>query len=174
MVYIVKSAVGYFDILPSTNQLNVNEHFHTTYSDRNVKGYLDRCHYSDVIMSLLVSQITLDSTLCLFRLISKKHQSPRYWPFVKGIHRWPVDSPHKEPVTRSRRNPRLGYARTSFGIDAVAEFTIWKCNLWKSWTLKLTSEFSHAHLTIFSKVWDTCWFHQDHASRRNAKLQKMY
>ena len=20
---------------------------------------------------------------------------PRYWPFVRGIHRWPVDSPHK-------------------------------------------------------------------------------
>ena len=49
-----------------------------------------------------------------------------------------------------------------------------KCNLWKSWTLKLTSEFSHAHLTIFSTVWDTCWFYQDHASRRNAKLQKIY
>ena len=22
-----------------------------------------------------------------------------YWPFVMGIHRWPVDSPHKGPVT---------------------------------------------------------------------------
>ena len=21
-----------------------------------------------------------------------------YWPFVKGIHRWPMDSPHKAPV----------------------------------------------------------------------------
>ena len=26
---------------------------------------------------------------------------PRYWPFVRGIHRWQVDSPHKKPVTRS-------------------------------------------------------------------------
>ena len=25
----------------------------------------------------------------------------RYWPFVRGIHRWPVNSPHKRPVTRS-------------------------------------------------------------------------
>ena len=27
-----------------------------------------------------------------------RHQmetSPRYWPFVRGIHRWPVNSPHK-------------------------------------------------------------------------------
>ena len=23
---------------------------------------------------------------------------PYYWPFVRGIHRWPVDSPHKGPV----------------------------------------------------------------------------
>ena len=20
---------------------------------------------------------------------------PRYWPFVRGIHRWPMNSPHK-------------------------------------------------------------------------------
>ena len=26
---------------------------------------------------------------------------PRYWPFVRGIHRSPVNSPHKVPVTRS-------------------------------------------------------------------------
>ena len=89
-------------------------------------------------------------------------------------------------VDRSRRNPRsrcawltgpephCGYARTSFGIDGAAEVTISKCNLWKSRTLELTSECSHAHLTIFSTVWDTCWFYQDHASRRNAKLQKIY
>ena len=24
-----------------------------------------------------------------------RHQMPRYWPFVRGIHRWPVNSPHK-------------------------------------------------------------------------------
>ena len=27
-------------------------------------------------------------------------QAPRYWPFVRGIHRWPVNSPHKRPVTQ--------------------------------------------------------------------------
>ena len=35
----------------------------------------------------------------LFRLTTKKHQSSHYCPFVRGIHRWPVDSPHKGPVT---------------------------------------------------------------------------
>ena len=27
---------------------------------------------------------------CLCRPTSKKHQRPHYWPFVRGIHRWPV------------------------------------------------------------------------------------
>ena len=29
-----------------------------------------------------------------FDVIQWKH-FPRYWPFVQGIHRWPVNSPHK-------------------------------------------------------------------------------
>ena len=33
-------------------------------------------------------------------VIKWKH-FPRYWPFVWGIHRSPVNSPHKRPVTRS-------------------------------------------------------------------------
>ena len=30
----------------------------------------------------------------------KKHQSSVPLAFVQGIHRWPVNSPHKWPVTR--------------------------------------------------------------------------
>ena len=37
----------------------------------------------------------------LFRRGSKKHQSTAWLAFVRGIHRWPVDSPHKGPVTRT-------------------------------------------------------------------------
>ena len=33
-------------------------------------------------------------------VIKWKH-FPRYWPFVRGIHRWPVNSPAQRPVTRS-------------------------------------------------------------------------
>ena len=36
----------------------------------------------------------------LFRLTSKKHKILHYWPIVRGIHWWPMDSPHKGPVTR--------------------------------------------------------------------------
>ena len=33
---------------------------------------------------------------------SNKHHSLHYWSFVRGIHRWPVNSPHKGPVTRKK------------------------------------------------------------------------
>ena len=36
----------------------------------------------------------------LFRRKSKKASKPRVTGFCAGIHRWPVNSPHKWPVTR--------------------------------------------------------------------------
>ena len=38
--------------------------------------------------------------LCVTAYASKKHQSPHYWPFVRGTDRWPANSPHKGLVTR--------------------------------------------------------------------------
>ena len=37
---------------------------------------------------------------CFFRRRSRKHQSSASLAFVWGIRRWPVNSPHKWPVTR--------------------------------------------------------------------------
>ena len=42
---------------------------------------------------------------CLFKRLfrssnQRKHQSSASLAFVRGTHRWPVDSPHKGPVTR--------------------------------------------------------------------------
>ena len=58
------------------------------------------CHYSDVIMSAMVSQFTsliiVNSTV----YTSKKNQSSASMAFVWGIHRGPANSPHKWPVTR--------------------------------------------------------------------------
>ena len=59
-------------------------------------------HYNDVIMGAMAPQITsitiVYSTVYSGR--SKKHQSSASLAFVRGIHRWPVNSPHKRPVTR--------------------------------------------------------------------------
>ena len=89
------------------------------------------CHYSDVIMSALASQIT-SLTVVFSTLTSgadqRKHQSSTWLAFVQGIRRWPVNSLHKWPVTRKM-----------FSFDDVIIFTegyvILKktfYNLWKA------------------------------------------
>ena len=60
-------------------------------------------HYSDVIMGTIASQIT-SLTIVYSNVYSdadqRKHQSSASLAFVRGIHREPVNSPHKWPVTR--------------------------------------------------------------------------
>ena len=60
-------------------------------------------HYNDVIMGAMASQIT--SITIVYSIVysdadQTKHQSSASLAFVRGIHRLPVDSPHKWPVTR--------------------------------------------------------------------------
>ena len=60
-------------------------------------------HYSIVIMSTMASQIT-SLTIVYSTVYSsadqRKHQSSASLAFVRGIHRRPVNSQHKGPVTR--------------------------------------------------------------------------
>ena len=61
-------------------------------------------HYSDVIMSAMASQITGVSIVYWTvgsGVDQSKHQSSESLVFVRGIHRWPKDSPHKGPVTEN-------------------------------------------------------------------------
>ena len=60
-------------------------------------------HYTDVKMGAMASQIT--SLTIVFSTVyfctdQRKHQSSASLAFVRGIHRRPVNSPHKWPVTR--------------------------------------------------------------------------
>ena len=60
-------------------------------------------HYSDVIMIAMASQIT--GVSMVYSIVcsgadQRRHQSSASLVFVRGIHRWSVDSPHKGPVTR--------------------------------------------------------------------------
>ena len=48
-------------------------------------------------MGTVVSQIT---SLTIVYAYQRKHQSSTSLASVRGIHRWPVNSPHKWPVTR--------------------------------------------------------------------------
>ena len=60
-------------------------------------------HYCDVIMSATALQIT--SLTIVYSIVNsgadqRKHQRFASLAFVRGIHQWPVNSPHKGPVTR--------------------------------------------------------------------------
>ena len=60
-------------------------------------------HYGDVIMGMVASQIT--SLTIVYSIVyseadQRKQQSSASLAFVQGIHRGPVNSPHKWPVTR--------------------------------------------------------------------------
>ena len=60
-------------------------------------------HYNDVIMGKLASQITSLTVVYSIVYLSadlRKHQTSAPLAFVRGIHRGPVNSPHKGPVTR--------------------------------------------------------------------------
>ena len=65
--------------------------------------YKDAYYYRDVIMSAMAYQITsisiVRSAVCS-GAVQRKHKSSASLAFVRGIHRWPVDSPHRRPVTR--------------------------------------------------------------------------
>ena len=58
-------------------------------------------HYNDVKMGTIASQMT-SLTIVYSAIYSdadqRKHQSSASLAFLRGIHRWPVNSPHKWPV----------------------------------------------------------------------------
>ena len=61
-------------------------------------GTNDMDHNSDVIMSEMASQITIVAIVCsnvCSGADQRKGQSSASLAFVWGIHRWPVNSPHK-------------------------------------------------------------------------------
>ena len=63
----------------------------------------DVCHCNDVIMGAIASQIasiTIAYTTVYSDADQRKHQSSASLAFVREIHRGPVNSPHKLPVTR--------------------------------------------------------------------------
>ena len=61
-------------------------------------------HYNDVMMGAMASQITSRTIVFFFSTVyssadQRKHQSFTSLAFVRGIHRGPVNSLHKWPVT---------------------------------------------------------------------------
>ena len=62
-------------------------------------------HYNDVTMSTIYIASQITSLTIVYSSVyssadQRKHQSSASLAFVRGIHRGPVNSPHKWPVTR--------------------------------------------------------------------------
>ena len=60
-------------------------------------------HYSDVIVGVMASQITIFTIV--YSIVHsgadrRKHQNSASLASARGIQRWPVNSPHNWPVTR--------------------------------------------------------------------------
>ena len=76
--------------------------YQTTTKHNKVQTICILFHYGDVIMAMIASQITgltiVNSTV-YSDADHRKHQSSASLAFVRGIHRGPVNSPHKWPVT---------------------------------------------------------------------------
>ena len=96
-----------------------------------------KAHYDDVIMTTLASQIT--SLAIVYSIVysdadQRKHQSSASLAFVRGIHRGPVNSPHKWPVTRKM-----------FPFDDV--IMIWiQINCTSSWMTNLVIKYMLIHV----------------------------
>ena len=108
-------------------------------------------HYDDVIMGTTVSLIT--SLTIVYSTVypdgdRRKHQSSASLAFVWGIHRGPVNSPHKWPVTREM-----------FPFDDVIMFIlIWwqrgghvrkRLLRWFYWT-----EYTLTFINSFCEIWN--------------------
>ena len=100
-------------------------------------------HYNDVIMEAIASQIT--SLTIVYSVVysdadQRKHQSSASLAFVGGIHRGPVNSPHKWPVTRKM-----------FPFDDVIMDTymqlVYVCVIWFCWHMGYPSK-NHPKLKL--------------------------
>ena len=72
-------------------------------SSNSIIFFIGVHHYNDVIMGAIASRIT--SLTIIYSTVysdadQRKHQSSASLAFVRGIHRGPVNSPQKWPVTR--------------------------------------------------------------------------
>ena len=76
-------------------------------------------------------------------VIKWKH-FPRYWPVVRGIHRWPVNSPHKGQWRRAlmfdlRLNQRLSKQWWGWWSETLSSSLSRHCNGIKEWYIPVDS-----------------------------------
>ena len=91
----------------------------------------------------------------------------RYWPFVRGIHRWPVNSPHKGqwrgalmfPLICTWRNSWINNREAGYLRSAPLRPLWCHCNvLVVDFTLLFTTMSHCCNCTIILWQWNTIWY----------------
>ena len=102
-IWSIARSYGVKNIIAISEHLIWIEFMNTSYKiNLRWKPYLT-CHYNDVIMGAMASQITSLAIVCsnvYSGADQRKHQSSASLAFVGGNHRGPMNSRHKWPVTR--------------------------------------------------------------------------
>ena len=113
-----------------------------------------KSHYIDVIMGAIAYQITsltIDYSTFYSGADQRKHQNSVSLAFVGGIHRWPVNSPHKGPVTRKM---------FPFGDVIMTKVTVMG-EVWgvsQCWEYLLYTEIVFAMNSLWAS--DAIWWHK--------------
>ena len=116
--------------------------------------HIHKWHYNDVIMSAIASQIT--SLTIVYSIVylgadQRKHQSSASLAFVRGIYRWPVNSPHKGPVTR-KMFPLHDVIMTELFITAHVDVLApkgAKPSAYRAWIKNYTHTYTYTHIYIY-------------------------
>ena len=90
---------------PDPGEIMIQKDKKTCYETKNTLHH--HFHYCDVKMGAIgaspitqITRVTIVYSTVHSGADQRKHQSSAWLGFVRGIHRWPVNSPHKRPVTQ--------------------------------------------------------------------------
>ena len=137
-------------------------------------GDISVTHYNDVIMSAMALQITILGIVystVYSGADQRKHQSSASLAFERGIHRSPVNSPHKGPVTWKMfpfddvimsEDPYVAMESRS-GWSEELEFSFWtscmlKCQYKFTLWILSTQRNLHRLVAILQKTFSNAFF----------------
>ena len=140
---------------------------------------MSKIHYKDVMVSVRASQIT--SLANAYSIIysgadQNKHQSSTSLAFVRGIHRWPVNSPRKRPVTQKMfpiddvimcqvaNHSKTPHASLYFGMLCISTVKMWN---WKR-------HCSTCSLFSLQSIWVVCYLSRRPRHHLCDKTQNVY
>ena len=126
--------------------LRITNSYHISQGLMNSLLKAARTHYSAVILGTMVFQITsltIVYSTVYSGAVQRQHQSSASLAFVQGIHRWPVNSPHKWPVTR-KMLPFDGVIIYKVTTGIPHQSYVRHCSdvTWAPWRLKCSTDCS--------------------------------